>query len=42
MRIGNVEIRPLGGGVGCLLMILGSILLSIILTVLLNAAIRLF
>jgi hypothetical protein len=27
MRIGNVEIRPLGGGVGCLLMILGSILL---------------
>lgn len=36
MRIGNVEIRPLGGGPGCLLMILGSILASIILTVLLN------
>jgi hypothetical protein len=41
MRIGNVEIRPLGGGVGCLLMILGSILLSVILTVLLNLVIRL-
>jgi hypothetical protein len=37
-----VEIRPLGGGVGCLLMILGSILLSIILTLVLNAVIRLF
>jgi hypothetical protein len=42
MRIGNVEIRPLGGGMGCLLMILGSLLLSIILTVVLNALIRLF
>lgn len=36
MRIGNTEIRPLGGGVGCLLMILFSILASIVLTVLLN------
>jgi hypothetical protein len=42
MRIGNVEIRPLGGGMGCLLMILGSILLSVILTVVLNVIIRLF
>jgi hypothetical protein len=42
VRIGNVEIRPLGGGTGCLLMILGSILLSIILTLALNAVIRLF
>ncbi len=27
------EIRPLGGGVGCLAMILGSILLSVLCTV---------
>ncbi|SCG65944.1 hypothetical protein GA0070609_4092 [Micromonospora echinaurantiaca] len=36
MRFGNVEIRPLGGGVGCLLMILFSLVASIVLTVLLN------
>lgn len=36
MRFGNVEVRPLGGGLGCLLMILFSILASIVLTVLLN------
>jgi hypothetical protein len=37
MRIGNVEIRPLGGGRGCLLMILGSIVLSLLLTIIANA-----
>jgi hypothetical protein len=37
MRIGNVEIRPLGGGAGCLLMILASILLSLLLTFIVNA-----
>lgn len=36
MRFGNVEIRPLGGGLGCLLMILFSLVASIVLTVLLN------
>jgi hypothetical protein len=36
MRFGNVEIRPLGGGLGCLVMILVSILLSVLATVLLN------
>ncbi len=36
MRFGNVEIRPLGGGPGCLLMILISVGGSILLTVLLN------
>ncbi|MGH2807557.1 MAG: hypothetical protein ACRDKT_09800 [Actinomycetota bacterium] len=36
MRFGNVEIRPLGGGFGCLLMILISIGLSVLGTVLLN------
>lgn len=40
MRIGNVEIRPLGGGPGCLIMILLSIGLSVILTILANAVIR--
>lgn len=36
MRFGNVEIRPLGGGLGCLLMILFSVVASIVLTVLVN------
>ena len=31
-----VRIRPLGGGVGCLMMILISVVLSVLLTVLLN------
>jgi hypothetical protein len=31
-----VEVRPLGGGFGCLLMILVSILLSVVLTVIVN------
>jgi hypothetical protein len=40
MRIGGVEIRPLGGGLGCLLMILFSIIASIVLTVLANLLLR--
>jgi hypothetical protein len=36
MRWGNVEIRPVGGGVGCLTMLLVSVILSVLLTVLLN------
>ena len=31
-----VRIRPLGGGVGCLAMIVVSVVLSVLLTVLLN------
>ena len=31
-----VRIRPLGGGLGCLMMIAISIVLSVVLTVLLN------
>jgi hypothetical protein len=31
-----VRIRPLGGGMGCLLMIAVSVVLSVLLTVLLN------
>ncbi|MFD0969535.1 hypothetical protein [Plantactinospora endophytica] len=38
MRFGRVDVRPLGGGPGCLLMILLSILGSIALTVLVNLA----
>jgi hypothetical protein len=36
MRFGDTEIRPLGGGLGCLLMILFSVLASVVLTVLVN------
>ncbi|HWG98409.1 MAG TPA: hypothetical protein VNV66_03575 [Pilimelia sp.] len=40
MRIGNVEVRPLGGGLGCLVMLLISVLLSVVLTVGLNVLLR--
>ena len=40
MRIGNWEIRPLGGGLGCFTMILISIIASLLLTVLLNLVLR--
>lgn len=40
MRFGNIEVRPLGGGPGCLLMILVSIALSVIGTILLNLLLR--
>ena len=40
MRFGNVEIRPLGGGFGCLLMLLFSIVASIVLTVIANVLVR--
>lgn len=40
MRFGNMEIRPLGGGVGCLMMLLFSVLASVIATVLLNLLLR--
>ncbi len=37
MRFGNMEVRPLGGGAGCLMMmILFSVLASVVGTVLLN------
>jgi hypothetical protein len=42
MRIGrNVEVRPLGGGVGCLAMILFSVIASVLLTVAVNVLARL-
>jgi hypothetical protein len=36
MRFGNVEIKPLGGGLGCLLMILFSVVASVLLTMVVN------
>ena len=37
MRFGdNLEVRPLGGGLGCLAMILFSIVVSVLLTILVN------
>ena len=39
MRIGqNVEVRPLGGGIGCLTMLLISVVASVILTACVNLA----
>ena len=40
VRFGRVEVRPLGGGLGCLLMILFSVLASVALTVLATLLIR--
>jgi hypothetical protein len=40
MSPGRVQIRPLGGWPGCLLMILFSVVASIVLTVLLNLLVR--
>ena len=40
MRLGNWDLRPLGGGQGCLWMIVISIVASIVLTVLLNWLVR--
>jgi hypothetical protein len=41
VRIGrDVEIRPLGGSLGCLLMLLFSIVASVLLTVVANVLVR--
>ncbi len=40
MRIGNSQVRPVGGAAGCLTMILVSVVLSVILTVVLNFVLR--
>jgi hypothetical protein len=36
MRMGNTEVRFFGGGLGCLGMVLLSVVASVVLTVLLN------
>lgn len=41
MRIGrNVEVRPLGGGAGCLGMLVVSVVASVVLTLIVNLALR--
>jgi hypothetical protein len=36
VRFGDVEVRPLGGGLGCLAMLLFSVVASLVLTLLVN------
>ena len=38
--MGRYEVRPLGGGAGCLVMLLVSLLASVLLTVILNLLLR--
>ena len=40
MRFGNYEVRPVGGAVGCVAMILVSIVLSLLLTLFVNLLLR--
>jgi hypothetical protein len=40
MRVGNLEVRPLGGGLGCLFMALFSVVASLVLTALVNLLMR--
>lgn len=40
MRMGDYEVRPLGGGAGCFGMLLFSLLASVLLTVLVNLMFR--
>jgi hypothetical protein len=40
MRLGRWEVQPLGGGLGCFMMILISVVASIILTMFVNLLIR--
>jgi hypothetical protein len=40
MRLGRVDVQPLGGAAGCLAMVLVSVLLSVVLTVGLNLLLR--
>lgn len=41
MRLGrNVEVQPLGGAAGCLGMLVASVVVSVLLTVILNLVIR--
>ena len=40
MRMGRYEVQPLGGGAGCLGMLLFSLLASVLLTVIVNLLLR--
>jgi hypothetical protein len=41
VRVGDYDVRPVGGRAGCAAMIILSLVASVVLTVLLNAAFRL-
>lgn len=41
MRMGRYEVQPMGGGRGCLTMLLVSVVLSLLLTVAVNVLLRL-
>jgi hypothetical protein len=40
LRFGRWDVQPLGGGFGCLMMLLISIAASVVLTILLNILLR--
>ncbi len=40
MRMGRYDVEPLGGGIGCLGMLLFSLLASVFLTVVVNLLLR--
>jgi hypothetical protein len=40
MRIGNADVRPVGGAPGCLAMIAFSVLASVVLTLVVNLLLR--
>lgn len=40
MKLGNWDVRPLGGAWGCLTMIVVSIIVSVVLTLILNLLLR--
>jgi hypothetical protein len=40
MQFGNWDVRPLGGGMGCMMMILLSIIVSVVGTIVLNMILR--
>ena len=40
MRMGRYEVQPLGGGLGCLGMLMFSLLASVVLTVIVNLLLR--
>jgi hypothetical protein len=40
MRFGNLEVRPFGRGLGCLFMVLFSLVASVALTMLVNLLLR--
>ena len=40
MRMGRFDVQPVGGGRGCLAMLAVSIAASVLLTILLNVAVR--